>query len=127
MIRYGYNQQVNPPAPFVHVMVRCPESGASIDDLPAQLDSAADRSVIPGKLVVDLSLVPFDEVPVEGFGGQVIAVKTYRVELAIRGLQPILTEVLAHDGERFVLLGRDVLNRFNIALLGPTLKLEIET
>jgi hypothetical protein len=126
MIRYGYNQQMQPPAPFVHVVVRCPETGAVAADLPAQLDCAADRSVIPGRLVADLGLVPLDELHVGGFGGQVFLLRTYRVELAIRGFQPILTEVIAHDEEPVVLLGRDVLNRHHLALHGPTLKLEIE-
>jgi hypothetical protein len=127
MIRYGYNQQVQPPAPFVHVTIRCPETGANAADVPAQLDCAADRTVIPGKVVVDLGLVPLDEVPIGGFGGQVFVLRTYRVELGIRGLQPHLIEVIAHDEEPVVLLGRDVLNRHNIALLGPSQKLEIET
>jgi hypothetical protein len=126
MIRYGYNQQVQPPAPFVHVTLRCPETGKSLADVPAQLDCAADRSVIPGKLVGDLGLVPYDELPVSGFGGQVFVVRTYRVELGIRGFLPVLSEVFAHDEEPVILLGRDILNRHNIALLGPTQKLEIE-
>ena len=106
--------------------LRCPNTDASAADLPAQLDSAADRSVIPGKLVVDLGLVPYDRLPAVGFGGQVFLLPTYRVELGIRGLQPVLTEVFAHDEEPVVLLGRDILNRYNIALLGPTQKLEID-
>lgn len=127
MIRYGYNQQMQPPAPFVHVTIRCPETGAALADLPAQLDCAADRSVIPGRLVVELGLVPLDELPIGGFGGQVFLLATYRVELGIRGLPPILTEVIAHASETVILLGRDVLNHHNITLLGPTLKLEIDT
>ncbi len=126
MIRYGYNQQVEPPAPFVHVTIRCPETAKVVAGLPAQLDCAADRSVIPGKLVEELGLLPLDEIQVGGFGGQVFVLPTYRVELGISGLLPVLTEVIAHDKENVVLLGRDVLNRHNIALLGPTQKLEIE-
>ena len=95
--------------------------------MPAQVDSAADRTVIPGRLVAELGLLPFDELPVGGFGGQVFVLKTYRVELTVKGLQAFLIEVFAHDEERVVLLGRDVLNRYNIGLLGPTQKLEITT
>jgi hypothetical protein len=124
MIRYSYNQQIQPPAPFVHVTIRCPETGSSVSDVPAQLDCAADRSVIPGPIVAALGLVPLDEIQVGGFGGQVFVVPTFRVEMGIRGLQGILAEVIAHDDEPVVLLGRDVLNRHNINLLGPTQKLE---
>jgi len=73
MTRYRYNQQLVPPAPFVHVTLRCGDTGKELVDLPAQLDCAADRTVIPGKLVDQLGLVPLDELPVSGFGGQVFS------------------------------------------------------
>jgi hypothetical protein len=40
MIRYNYNQQLTPPAPFVHVTVRPPERGIAVSDLPALVDTA---------------------------------------------------------------------------------------
>lgn len=126
MICYGYNQQVSPPAPFVHVTLRCPEIGTELSDVPAQLDTAADRTVIPTSLLGQLRLVPLDELPVSGFGGQVLLLPTYRVELAIRSLGAATVEVLAHADEPFVLLGRDVLNRHRILLDGLRLSLQIE-
>jgi hypothetical protein len=96
-----------------------------VDGLPAQIDTAADRTVIPGGLVARLGLVPLDELPVAGFGGQVLLVPTYLVELAIRTLLPQSIEVLAHAEEPFVLLGRDVLNRHRLLLDGPGQTLEI--
>ena len=39
MIRYAYNRQVEPPAPFVHVALRRPGGTSSLDDLPAEIDS----------------------------------------------------------------------------------------
>jgi hypothetical protein len=127
MIAYGYNEQLQPPAPFVYVTIRCEEAGTIADNVPAQLDSAADRSVIPSSLVTELGLIPLDEIHVGGFGGQVFVVPTYRVELAIRGMQAYITEVIAHEEETIVLLGRDILNRYNITMLGPSLKLRIES
>jgi hypothetical protein len=47
MVRYAYNQQVTPPAPFVHVTVRPPHKGHAGVIVPAQIDTAADLSVIP--------------------------------------------------------------------------------
>ncbi len=126
MIRYRYNQQVSPPAPFIHVTLLCREAGTQRADLPAQLDTAADRTVIPGALVEQLGLVPLDELPVAGFGGQVFLLPTYRVELAIRNLPSAAREVFAHPGEPFVLLGRDVLNHHRIVLDGPGLTVDVE-
>jgi hypothetical protein len=125
MIRYAYNRQVDPPAPFVHVSLRRPVEGPSMDDLPAQIDTGADRTVIPGGLVARLGLVPLDELPIAGFGGQVLLVATYLVELSLRGQPSRPIEVLAHEGEPYVLLGRDVLNHHRLLLDGPGLALEI--
>ena len=104
MIRYASNRQVDPPAPFVHVSLSCPETGQAVSDLPAQIDTAADRTVIPGYLVKSLGLLPLDELPVSGFGGQVFLMPTYREELGLRNLSVQAVEVLARG--RTVYLAR---------------------
>jgi hypothetical protein len=96
-----------------------------VDGVPAQIDTAADRTVIPGGLVEQLELLPLDELPVAGFGGQVFLVRTYLVELTVRTLVPQSIEALAHPDEPFVLLGRDVLNCYRLVLDGPGLAVEI--
>jgi hypothetical protein len=126
MIHYNYNRQISPPAPFIHVTLRCTETGKELRDLPAQLDSAADRSAIPSHLVEELGLVPLDELPVSGFGGQVMLLPTYLVQFNLRQKPSLTIEVLAHSAEPFVLLGRDVMNQYRIVLDGPRLALDIE-
>lgn len=125
MIRYNYTRQFDPPAPFVHVSLRCPATGRSVQELPAEVDTAADRTVIPGSLAEHLGLEYMDTIYVEGLGSGVLAVSAYRVELTIRGLGPHQVVVAAQDGEPYVLLGRDVLNRHRVLLDGPGLALEI--
>jgi hypothetical protein len=66
MVRYAHNRQVTPPAPFVHVLVRLPYEGPAGVVVPAQIDTAADLSVIPGRLVEELQLVPLDTVSAPG-------------------------------------------------------------
>jgi hypothetical protein len=126
MIRYAYNRQVEPPAPFIHVALRGPGAASSLDNLAAQIDTAADRTVIPGGLVSRLGLIPLDELPVAGFGGNVLLVPTYLVEVTVRGQPPRHVEVLAHEGETHILLGRDILNHHRLLLDGPGLALEID-
>jgi hypothetical protein len=125
-MRYAYNRQVEPPAPFIHVSLKCLETGKSLDNLPALVDTAADRTVIPGRLVALLALVPLEEVLVAGLGGQIFSAPTYKVELTIRMLLPQKVVLIAHDEEPFILLGRDVLNRHRLLLDGPGLALEID-
>jgi hypothetical protein len=125
MVRYAYNQQVSPPAPFVHVTVRPPWEGPAGVVVPAQIDTAADLSVIPGRLVEELQLLPLDTVPTLGFGGHLVTLPTFLVELQVRDLVLVTVKALASHDEPYVLLGRDVLNRFTVLLDGPNLVLEM--
>jgi hypothetical protein len=61
----------------------------------------------------------------EGLGGQQLELPTYQVQLLIRDLPPIIVKVAASAGEPYVLLGRDVLNRYRVVLDGPNMRLEI--
>jgi Aspartyl protease len=125
MVRYNYNQQVTPAAPFVHVFLRPPFDGPGEIEVPAQIDTAADLSVIPARYVEELELVPLDSVSTLGFGGHLLTLPTYLVELQIRDLDPITVKVVASHDEPYALLGRDVLNRHTILLDGPNLVLEV--
>jgi predicted aspartyl protease len=125
MVRYAYNRQLSPPAPFVHVSLQSLAVGSISDSLPAQIDTGADRTVIAGGLVEVLGLVPLDELPFVGLGGQLVHLRTYLVEIAIRGLPPRRLEVVAHQDEPYILLGRDLLNQHQILLDGPGMAIEI--
>lgn len=126
MVRYRYNQQIKPPAPFVHVALERPDGRAAIDNLPAQLDTAADLSVVPIGIVEKLGLVKFDAISIATFGGIHRVVATYLVRLNIRGHEPAVIEVLSNDEDPFILLGSDILNRHRILLDGPHAVLEID-
>ena len=121
MTRYRYNQQVNPPAPFVHVTLHRAVGDEAISDLPAQLDTAADLTVVPLRLIEELELVPLDAVPVLGFGGILVDVPTFLVRLSLRGGEPLTLKVLGSRDEPHILLGRDVLNRHRFVLDGQAL------
>jgi hypothetical protein len=107
-MRYNYNRQLTPPAPA------------------AQLDTAADRSVVPWSIVEALRLPQLDELPALGFGGHLASVPTFLVELTVRSLMPVIVEAFASREEPYVLLGRDVLNHFRVVLDGPNLVLEMD-
>jgi len=126
MIRYAYVQLPGrPPAPFVNVTVR--EAATPSDELadqPAQIDTGADRTVIPFAVVKHLGLLRFGSLPMAGLGGMVSHLDTYVVEIELSGLAPLTVEVIAAD-EPWILLGRDVDNHFRMLLDGPAAALEI--
>lgn len=72
MIRYSYVKHITPPAPFVYVSVRCLATNEAIADAPAQIDTAADRTVLPDSLVRSLGLVEDGRLLFQGFAGEVI-------------------------------------------------------
>ncbi len=125
MIRYAYNQQLQPPAPFVLITLRNPLTGAETQDVPAQLDPAADRSLVPLKSIASLGLPAIGSIPIGGVGGTVAEMTLYPVEIAIHTLPLLAVEVVAHPEEPWVLLGRDILNFHRLLLDGPQLALEI--
>jgi hypothetical protein len=77
MIRYLYNRQTMPPAPFVHATLRSLEGGRELADVPALLDTAADRSVLPVPWAEQLGLVPIRLFTVGGLGGHVTQIPTF--------------------------------------------------
>jgi hypothetical protein len=125
MIRYRYVTRLSPPAPFVQITVRCPSTGAEVQNLPAQIDPGADRTVLPGNLVTALNLVADGSLFFQGFGSEVIELPLYLVTVAVHDLPPVTITAALGEKEPFVLLGRDVLNHFRLLLDGPQLALEI--
>lgn len=126
MTRYAYTPLGRFPAPFVHVTLRNPRSGEETVDLPAQVDPGADRTVIPSSAIQTLGLLQLDEIPVGGLEGTVVTLPTFVVQLTVRHQTPLLLEVIGGRNEKWILLGRDVLNCYRIVLDGPRLGLEIE-
>jgi hypothetical protein len=125
MIRYAYNQQVEPPAPFVLVTLRNPVTGLERENIAAQLDYAADRTLLPSDVAQSLVLPAIGSVFIGGVGGTVAEMTVYAVAIAVHQLPPRPVEVVAHPNEPWILLGRDVLNSHRVVLDGPQLALEI--
>jgi hypothetical protein len=125
MIRHRYADYGQHPAPFVRLSIRCTETQRQVDDVPAQLDSGSDRTVIPAQVVTTLELSQMGSMQVCGLQGQISELPTYIVEVLIHDLTGVRAKMLAGDNEPFVLLGRDVLNHFRVVLDGPAKALEI--
>jgi hypothetical protein len=125
VIRYNYLSQLQPPAPFVYLTLRNPVTGVEQRDVPAQLDCAADRTLLPDSVAKALALPQIGSIMIGGVGGIAQAMPSFPVEVTIHNLPAIVVEVVASPGESWALLGRDVLNAHRLLLDGPQLALEI--
>jgi len=110
VIRVHYNRQKQPPAPFVLVTLVNPIDGSKVTEIPAQLDTAADHTLVPLHYLNDLGLAPIDDIVIGGVGGTEETMPVFAVSLAVLTLPARNLCVVAHPDEPWILLGRDVLN-----------------
>jgi len=82
---------------------------------------------VPWISIAALNLTAVDKYPVLGFGSEPQEYPRFLAEVAIQGVAAhVIVPVLASPDEKYVLLGRDVLNRFQISLDGASRLLTIE-
>jgi len=125
MIRYRYVRHIDPPAPFVNVTLRCPKTGRQNANLPAQIDTAADRTILPGPIVRALALADDGRALFQGFAGDIVEVPVYFVEIQLHDRPATAVRAALGEREPYILLGRDVLRAHRILLDGPQSALEI--
>ena len=113
----AYSQEFDPPAPIVEVPVAHVRTRPRVK-LPAILDTGADVTAIPESLVDRLKLYQVGRMYVEDVNGYTELVKTYVIRLVIAGHIIPEHRVLV-TGLDFVVLGRDLLNKFYLLSNGP--------
>ena len=124
-IASSYQHFLTPPGPFAVVTVATLDGLVAIPNQPAQLDTAADWTVLPQLIVDQLGIQPVRTVDLVGFGGLPAQYPVFEVMLMLPTFTPIRVEVTAFANEPWILLGRNVLNQYKITLDGPLLRLTI--
>lgn len=99
MIRYNYNRTVEPPAPFVYVTLGRPDGTGATPQWPAQIDTGADRTIIPSEAVGEAGLEQMGEAELGGVGSLTLRLPAYIVRLSVHGYEPLLVQVYAAEGE----------------------------
>jgi hypothetical protein len=80
---WPYDVSVEPPAPFVDLLVSDPSQPHSTRQVAAKLDSAADISAIPATLVAQLDLHPASALLIEGYDLRPVLVSTYYLDCCV--------------------------------------------
>lgn len=111
----------DPPAPVAYVTLRNSETGVKWSNVPMQLDSGADITLVPHSVIsqLDLTIAPNTTYELAGFDGTVSTASMVRLELifcqrTFRG-QFLLIE------QSWGILGRNVLNNVSLLFNGPKL------
>ena len=118
-----YDESFYPPAPVVMVKVYMPFSKRTMK-VKGKIDTGADITVIPIKIVKDLSLVPVRIIKISGYDGKVSLKPTYLINISIEGFKFDFIEAIATKREN-ILIGRNILNRLIVKLNGKQLNFEI--
>ena len=121
---WTYNEEEQPPAPFLNVVVNHPGDTAQAVHIQAKIDTGADISAVPTTLITQLGLPIASKITVEGYDGLATTVSTYSVLIEVAQAHFRIQEVISIP-ESYVLLGRDVLNHFYIHLNGPELTFDL--
>ncbi len=118
-VTFNYVPGETPPAPYVLVAVARADGSVVASEVPAKVDTGADRTIIPTRLAEQLGLEALERREFEGLGGQRVTLTLFRVPVTIRRCPTVIITAAGSDGEPYTLLGRDVLNLFRITFDGP--------
>lgn len=119
-LMFVYDASYSPPAPVIAAEIGSLVHPRRRRTAPALLDTGADITAIPAEFAEPLNLYPIGRLQLQGVGGKLMPSFIYAVQLQVEGLAVPRLEVVLTPFE-FVVLGRDVLNRFYVRLDGPEL------
>lgn len=120
-VRFPYDESRDPPAPVLPVRVGAPGRAPEVL-LAALVDTGADLSALPDAVARQLRLPPVDQITIRGVSGTLRRAVVYAAEIDT-GWMRTLVEVVGLGDE--TLIGRDLLNRWNVTLRGPMGSMEI--
>ena len=120
----SYDTRFAPPAPLLDVQIVNPHQPAQFTFHPALLDTAADITAIPRAVAHELYLQSIRTISVAGVDGLFVHHPSYIVTLVVADTTFDRMQAIEWLGEE-VLLGRDVLNEFEIKLDGKIWQFEI--
>ena len=122
MPRYRYATRYLPPAPVLPLRVGRPGDVPQVL-LSALVDTGADLSVLPQGLPGRLDLPVVGRLPVAGVDGVPRPQPLYAVEVAIEHYRLVVRAVSLGPTP---LVGRDVLNRLTVHLLGAQSTMDVD-
>ncbi len=122
MPRYLYEKRYTPPAPVLPLRVGRPGAEPEVF-LSALVDTGADISVLPQGLPGRLGLPAVDRVSISGVDSLPHSLPVYAAEVAVNGYRTLIRAVSLGATP---LIGRDLLNKLTLRLLGPEAILEVD-
>ncbi len=119
--RFDYDASLDPPAPVIPVLIAGP-LGEDAVMLPMLVDTGADCTLVPARVIHQLGLPQIDVIGLTGVGGAKRRATVHAAAVEVGGLR-VLARVVAFVDE--AILGRDILNQTVVTLDGPGLAVSV--
>lgn len=115
---HTYDPKYTPPVPVLPVVLYNSETGQSINCETAYLDTGADGTVVPHKLLEEIGAEVVYRNNMRSQWGESRRVNMYSINIEVDGEYLSAIDVVGDELGNELLLGRNVLNRLIILLDG---------
>jgi predicted aspartyl protease len=116
-----YDESFDPPAPIAEIVLRNAQTGAQSAKIKMLLDTGADISLLPLKIIEQTKIEAANEtINLFGFDENQTVAEIYHLQIIFLG-KKISGNYCAVNDETGI-LGRDVLNEFSILFNGKKLE-----
>ena len=112
-----------PPAPVFYATVKY---GENLTTLPALIDTGASLTVIPHSVALLLSLRQFSKRTVTSANGQEEERPIFKADLSFLDFSFNDHPMVSLERRNYMLIGRDIMNRYRATFDGPSLQFSIE-
>lgn len=124
-MRFPYNLDYHPPAPFLMVQWAVPGTNRTTELLSAFVDTGADGTIVPEKYIMPLQLPIDDRKYLRSQWGERRTVDIYRMEVRIGEIRFPFVEIVADEIGDEIVVGRNILNHLILTFNGPNLQLNV--
>ena len=124
-MKHPYDRSYQPPFPAVAVVLSNSEEGLRTASERALVDTGSDGTLVPMTLLDDILAPVLTETRIRSHWGEWRSVQLFLVDLELNGMTLPGMFVGGDETGVEIVLGRNVLNKLNLALEGPANQTEI--
>lgn len=120
----NYTKPFRPPGPAFYATV---SYRSNLTTLPALIDTGSDLTVIPHSVALLLALQKISERPIgTAIAGQDELRPVFKANLVFLDFSFADHPMISLERKRYMLIGRDIMNRYRATFDGPNLQFYIE-